>query len=46
MHDKRPTQRKDGTGEYYKIHQKEFGPLEEYLNGARTTEGVQRKLFN
>jgi hypothetical protein len=46
MHDKRPTQRKDGTGEYYKIRQKEFGPLEDYLNGARATKGVQRRLFN
>jgi hypothetical protein len=46
MRDKRPTQRKEGTGEYYKIRQKEFGPLEDYLNGAKTTEGAQRRLFN
>ena len=46
MRDKRPTQRKDGTGEYYKIREREFRPLEDYLNGAKTTEGAQRRLFN
>jgi hypothetical protein len=46
MQAKKPVQRKDGTGQYYKIRREEFRPLEDYLNGVVTTEGAQRRLFN